>query len=107
MNTPLGHNRCLSCAALSPLYQPWPTCRDCTEATCPACMVPGSTQEHEHDTVTESGASTVHHSESVQCRACYHDDPAICLWCNQPMDADHATESYCTRQHAIAAESSL
>lgn len=35
------------CGAKSEEYTAWPSCRDCGEYICPACMVPGSASEDE------------------------------------------------------------
>ena len=99
---PLGHTRCAHCAALSPLYALWPNCRECEEPTCPACAVPQSQQEHDYDIGNEAT-----HRISVQCRACYAADPAICLFCNAKLDADHAQSNFCDVTCQVHAEASL
>lgn len=49
VRSPLGCNRCDHCGRVSPLYELWPSCRECQSEVCLACAEPGSVSEPDLD----------------------------------------------------------
>ncbi len=60
MPVPRGCNQCVHCRRISPVYALFPTCRDCSEETCPDCQEPGSLIDPEDG----------EHEASCLCRPC-------------------------------------
>lgn len=76
---PVGHQSCDHCTGYGPRYESLPTCRDCGDAVCASCQMPGSL----HESDGESRATCT-------CKTCWQEVITDDLNADADLDLAHA-----------------